>query len=87
MKRFFPILLAFHFLANLVGCPPTPSGSATCAQVCARGSVLGCQFAKPTAKGAACTTVCENLQASGLPKWNLGCRATAVSCAAMDDCQ
>jgi hypothetical protein len=86
MKR---LLLAFLFLTAFPGCPPinpTP-GAATCADVCAHAQALGCISAQPTAKGASCVMVCENLQNSGLPKWNLACRAAAASCSAMDECQ
>jgi hypothetical protein len=87
VKRFFPILLAFHFLANVAGCPATTTSTATCAAVCAKGAEIGCVFAKPTPKGATCETVCANLQASGLPAWDLACRSTKTTCAAMDACE
>jgi hypothetical protein len=83
MKRLLPFLFLVVF--PLAGCPTTPS--ATCAQVCTHAAALGCTSAQPTAKGASCTTVCENLQASGLPMWNLACRASAATCEAMDACQ
>jgi hypothetical protein len=86
MRRLLPFLFLF-----LPSCPSTPTppapGAATCTEICARGATLDCAFANPTPKGASCKTVCENLQASGLPMWNLACMATAKSCAAMDDCQ
>ena len=80
MKRLLPFLFLIVFPA---GCPPTT----TCAQVCAQAAALGCVSARPTAKGVSCTEVCENLKASGLPMWNLACRASAATCAAMDACE
>jgi hypothetical protein len=82
MKRLLPFIF---FLVFPLGCPRDDDG--TCAQVCARATALGCVSAQPTAKGVSCTEVCENLQASGLPKWNLACRTSAATCAAMDECE
>jgi hypothetical protein len=87
MKRFlFPIV--FSFLNS--GCPPvvqpTPPG-ATCIAVCINMAKLGCPSARPTAKGASCEDVCNTVQASGIVKWNLACRATAPTCAAADLCE
>ena len=78
MKRllFIPLLLG-----TFTGCPKDPQ-DATCVDVCTHAAILECVSAKPTAKGATCVEVCENLQNSGLPKWNLPCRAAAASCAA-----
>ena len=82
--------LPFVFLlATNAGCPSTTPvpGAATCATVCAKGVSLNCVFATATPKGASCETFCTNLQASGLPKWDLACRTKAATCAAMDLCE
>jgi hypothetical protein len=82
MRRLlFPILFAFV----LPACPATQSGS--CASVCANMARLGCPSARPTAKGAPCVEVCDNLQNSGIVKWDLACRARAESCEAADACE
>jgi hypothetical protein len=87
MKRLLLPLL-FLFTAGSVGCPATVTPSVgSCASVCARGIALACTFVRPTPTGATCEAVCLNLQASGLPAWNLACRASAPSCAAMDLCE
>lgn len=86
MKHLFPLFFTLVFAG--AGCPNTPSPiGTTCALVCAHGAELSCVFAKPTPKGASCETVCANLQASGLPKWNLACRSKAPTCAAADLCE
>jgi hypothetical protein len=82
MRRCLPFLF---LVLPAAGCPT--SSTPTCAQVCARGAALGCEFAKPTPKGATCTTVCENLATSGLPAWDLACMAQAQTCEAMDACE
>jgi hypothetical protein len=87
MKHF---LVSILFAFSLASCPPVPTpapGVATCAAVCANMTALNCPSAKPTAKGATCEQVCTNFQNSGITKLNLGCRASAVSCAAADACE
>lgn len=79
----------------LVGCPsstppkpPSPEWTdGTCSDWCLNADVLGCPAAKPTKGGASCTTVCENAQATGYARWNLGCRAHAKSCADAERCE
>lgn len=95
MLRRAALLTVFLLTAAFTGCPgcPPPSptstdaGSATCASVCAQAAALGCPAAKPTANGASCEEVCNNVQTSGILQWNLACRAHAASCAAMDSCE
>lgn len=69
--------------------PVTPvdaDGSApSCASVCANGRRLGCTFSQATPKGATCETVCANDQP--IAAWDLGCRTSATSCAAIDACK
>lgn len=96
MKRIVLALL-LALAAGCQGChlplppPNTPvpglDGPATCADVCANGNELGCPFAQKTPAGATCETVCANNQAAGIAPWNLGCRTSATSCAAIDACQ
>jgi len=62
-----------------------PDGPATCLDVCRAGQALGCTWAAPTAAGATCVDVCVNAQQ--IAPWDLGCRARAKSCAAVDACQ
>jgi len=76
----------------LTGCPQPPRpvpppGAATCADVCKRYEALGCPAGKPTPKGAPCVAVCENVQTSGVLKFNLECRVRAASCADADHCE
>ena len=67
--------------------PPIPHGPATCADACARASQLRCDFAKPTAGGASCETVCQNIQDSGIVALDLGCRVAAATCEAAEACE
>lgn len=92
MKRLLLVLTLFFTFASCSGCPitptPPPDGAppaATCADVCARGAALGCPWATPTPAGAPCTDVCAN--AAGFAGWNLGCRAGAATCEAVDRCE
>lgn len=62
---------------------PTPT-EATCEAVCDHGDTMACDWA---AKEADCVNVCNNVQASGILKWNLDCRLAAQSCAAVDECE
>lgn len=80
----------------LVGCPkkepvvPVPPPEwieGTCSEWCLNAELLSCPAAKPTRGGASCTTVCENAQATGYARWNLGCRSRAKSCAEADRCE
>jgi len=63
-----------------------PSGDVTCADVCAKYRALGCPEGNPTEEGDACEAVCENVQASGIVKLDLDCRANIASCAEIDEC-
>lgn len=71
--------------------PPDPTdpwdSRITCADVCRHEADLGCEAARPTAAGASCVEVCGNVQASGVVRWALGCRARAATCAAIDRCE
>lgn len=77
----------------LAACPPKPPPpeplpkSFSCADVCKREERLGCEAARPTAAGASCTEVCESVRESGVVFWDLGCRARAATCAAIDKCE
>jgi hypothetical protein len=67
--------------------PPPAPGAATCADVCAHLTELGCDAARPTAKGATCLDVCRNVQASGIVSWDLDCRLRSPSCGEADSCE
>lgn len=67
--------------------PPPPPGAATCQDVCRHYTELGCEAARPTAEGASCAEVCHNVQDSTVVRWDLDCRARAVTCAAADACE
>lgn len=89
-------------LLALVGCPPVhdakepepdrgsggfgPIVRAGCPEACAHGAELGCSWSKPTARGASCVEVCENVQASATVAWNCDCMVRAESCAKADRC-
>jgi hypothetical protein len=90
-------LACFIAIAGILGCPrpgpspvikPTSSDAApaTCLDVCRNGVVLGCAFAADTPAGATCVAVCLSYQAVGIAPWDLNCRASATSCAAIDAC-
>lgn len=64
-----------------------PLGPVSCEGVCERARALKCSWGNPTAAGAQCSTVCQNIQESGFIAWNLNCRAHADSCDAMDVCE
>jgi hypothetical protein len=71
--------------------PPAPSpdaasSPATCADVCEHEFSLGCPAAEPTSDGRTCLDVCQNVTTSGFTAWDLGCMATAPTCAAVDAC-
>ena len=66
---------------------PDASLAPTCAGVCARMQELHCLSAEPTPKGATCETVCLNIQGAGVLRWDLACRVSAGTCAAMDRCE
>lgn len=76
-------------LLNCTAPKPKPDGDfvADCKAVCLRARDLGCAIAKPTANGKHCVEVCENVQGSGIIKWNLECRASAITCEAADACE
>ena len=74
--------------------PPTPTADggapdtdADCNSVCDRWRDLGCSEADPTPEGARCEEVCENVQGSGIVRWDLDCRASVASCADIDACE
>ncbi len=60
---------------------------ATCAAWCDHAAKLSCAAAKKTPDGSPCTTVCDNIQKSGVIKWNLACRVKAKTCALADACE
>ena len=86
MKRYLPLLFTFWLTSCAHSCEQVPP-TATCAAVCANMAKLGCPSAQPTAKGATCEQVCSNFQNSGIATWNLGCRASACTCADVDACE
>lgn len=70
--------------------PPQPlpeGGVATCSSYCENAANLGCAFSAPTPEGTTCEQVCGNVQGSGVISWNLACRTTAATCAAIDQCE
>jgi hypothetical protein len=95
-------LFAALFVLALSGCPkplpppyvPTPNADAampagppSCATACARAVQLGCDWGRPTAGGAPCTTVCANANRGDGPiRFDFACRANAASCNAADLC-
>lgn len=85
MKRLAATLL-FVFACCHPRPPTPPPGTATCADYCNRLAQLKCPDAKPTAEGATCEAVCQNIQESGIVDLNLDCRIEAASCAAADAC-
>jgi len=89
MKR----ALLLGALLVCAACPPPPKppepppGAPTCADYCHHVAELGCEAARPTAKGASCVDVCANVQSSGAVAWDLGCRTKAVTCDEVDRCE
>lgn len=90
MKRTLVLLV----LVLISGCPKPvpvppvpPIDGATCDTACDRLRELGCEAAQPTPAGESCEAVCENVQASGIVKFDLDCRSTAPSCDAIDACE
>lgn len=76
-------------VAVIVSCatvpPPKPlERPATCADMCARGTELGCEWAKPTPRGKTCLDVCRNVMDSGVLTFDLECEAKASSCGVCD---
>lgn len=77
-----------------IGCPPKPpvppdggdAGAGTCEGVCQHLRALSCPGGEPTHEGATCEDVCQNIQDSGVIRWDLACRVHAPSCAAADAC-
>lgn len=102
MRALLFALLAMGALAfGLAGCPKplpvpngpdasdaaVPPGPPSCATTCARGAQLGCDWARPTANGASCETVCANAnRVDGPLRWDLACRTRATGCNAADLC-
>lgn len=83
------IALVFAIVVALAGCgtvkPPHPEPvvdptGATCASACARLEELGC------AAGPRCVPACENVQASGVFSYDVGCLSRAADCEAADVC-
>lgn len=66
---------------------PTPSGAATCEDVCIHGRQLGCGYANPTPRGATCVEVCVDVVAGGDFTLDLECRARAATCEAAESCE
>jgi hypothetical protein len=92
------LVLAFFALSGCapvapIGPDPDATSSApearrgTCAAACANMARLGCEAASPTPEGDSCEDVCKSVQASGIVKFDLGCRATASTCAKVDACE
>lgn len=65
---------------------PEPAPSSPCARACARFAALGCQEAQPTAAGASCAAVCENIESSGVISMDPECVARAESCSIARAC-
>lgn len=65
---------------------PTPS-PAECPHLCDHMLIMNCPGAKTTPKGATCVEICTNVQNSGVISWDMQCRLTAATCAAMDECE
>lgn len=85
MRRLcLPLLTAF--LSTCATLTPTPTSTATCADVCFNMQSLNCPGAQPTAAGASCEAVCTNFQKGPAP-WDLLCRSAAKSCAVMNGCE
>ncbi len=89
-------LFRLLFVLPLLGCPSKPEPitppnptfePGTCAGWCSHAAELHCEAAKPTPRGASCTTVCEHNETVGVSHFNLGCREKARSCAAADACE
>lgn len=59
----------------------------TCTTVCTNLKNRKCPGANKTVKGSTCVDVCTNTQASGIVSWDLKCRSTKTTCAAIDACQ
>jgi hypothetical protein len=57
-----------------------------CGRACARLRELSCPSAKPTASGATCEDVCENVNASRTLHIDTACVVGAPSCAVADRC-
>ena len=89
MKR---LLLALVFCSSCAGCPvnPTPTPDASphysCVTVCEKGDAMGCRWAAKTPDGAPCVDACTNAMTFGIG-WDLACRSTAPTCAAVAKCQ
>ena len=89
MKR---LLLALCLCSSCAGCPPTPTPARdagphySCVTICQRGVEMGCKWSNPTPAGAECYDVCANAIEFGIG-WDLSCRSTAQTCAAVDKCQ
>jgi hypothetical protein len=72
---------------------PTPTVDAssnagyTCTSVCTNLKNRKCPGANKTVKGSTCVDVCQNTQDSGIVTWDLKCRSTQTTCAAIDACQ
>jgi hypothetical protein len=91
-RRKWRALAAFAAFALLTAChvippTPTPTGAATCEDVCVRGRQLGCSYANPTPRGATCVEVCKDVVAGGDFTLDLECRARAATCAAAEACE
>lgn len=66
---------------------PMDAASRTpCQRACGHYRYLKCDEGKPTADGATCETVCENMQASKLVAYDLTCGAKVKSCPEIGTC-
>jgi len=84
------LALVFAIVVALAGCgtvkPPHPEPvvdptGATCETACARLHELGCGGG-----GVRCVPACENVQASGVFAYDVGCLTRAANCVAADAC-
>ncbi len=66
--------------------PDSRRRAPTCADACARLTVLHCAGGATTPGGATCLDVCRNVQESGIVAWNLSCLSNAKSCATAESC-
>lgn len=63
------------------GAPPS------CASVCQNLRSLDCPAGAPTQEGHTCEEVCANALSGGMFNWDLSCRSSATSCAAVTACK
>jgi hypothetical protein len=79
------ITLAASCLHDPVQPNPPPVAGADCKSACDHLASLGCELAKPTAKGTSCKTWCE-ATANKPAGMDTGCAAAVQTCAQADRC-